>query len=92
MNESLLELRQRRGELLARIKVQRGQLADLASSWEAPLAFADRGIAALRFLRRHTVLLARVVALIVARRQGVSGLFNRAWLAWKSLRHFAGLL
>ncbi len=91
MNESLLELRQRRGELLARIEVQRGQLADMASRWEAPLAIADQGLSVLRFLRGHPVLLAAVVALVVARRQGVVGLLQRAWLAWKSLRHFGHL-
>jgi hypothetical protein len=91
MNESLLGIRQRRGELLARIEIQRGQLADLASGWEAPLALADQGIAVVRFLRRHTVLFAGLVALVVVRRQGAAGLFQRAWLAWKSLRHFAHL-
>ncbi len=91
MNERMLELRQRRGELLARIDTQRGQLAEIASSWERPLALADRGVSVLRFLRGHPLLVGGAVALGVLRRRGVAGLFKRAWQVWKSYRYFAGL-
>lgn len=91
MNERILELRQRRGELLARIDAQRGQLAEIASSWEGPLALADRGVSVVRFLRGHPLVVAGAVALVVLRRQGVGGLFRRALLVWKGYRYFADL-
>jgi hypothetical protein len=91
MNERMLELRQRRGELQVRIEVQRGQLAEIASSWERPLALADRGISVLRYLRGHPLLVGGAVALVVLQRRGVAGLLKRAWQMWKSYRYFAGL-
>ncbi len=91
MNERVLELRQRRGELLARIEVQRGQLAEIAASWEGPLALADRGVAILRFLRGHPLLVAGAAALVVLRRRGVAGVFSRAWQVWRGYRRFADL-
>ncbi len=91
MNERMLELRQRRGELLARIEAQRGQLAEIVSRWERPLALADQGVSAVRFLRGHPLLVGGAVALVVLRRRGVAGLLKRAWQMWKSYRYFAGL-
>jgi hypothetical protein len=91
MNERMLELRQRRGELLARIDVQRGQLAEIASSWEGPLSLADHGVSIVRFLRGHPLLVAGVVAFVVQRRRGVAGLFKRALQVWKGYRYFADL-
>lgn len=91
MNERLLVLRQRRGELLARIDAQRGQLAEIAACWESPLALADKGVSILRFLRGHPLLVAGGIAFVVLRRRGVAGLFGRAWQLWQGYRHFADL-
>lgn len=91
MNERMLELRQQRGELLARIDAQRGQLAEITSSWEGPLALADRGVSILRYLRGHPLLVAGAAALVVLRRRGLAGLFRRALLVWKGYRYFADL-
>ena len=91
MNERMLVLRQRRGELLARIDAQRAQLAEIAAGWERPLALADKGVSILRFLRGHPLLLAGGVAFVVLRGQGVAGLFRRAWQLWQGYRHFADL-
>ena len=91
MNERMLELRQRRGELRARIDAQRGQLAEIASTWEKPLALADQGVSILRFLRGHPLLVAGVVSLVVLRGRGLAGLFGRAWQVWKGYRYFADL-
>lgn len=88
MNERMLELRQRRGELLARIAVQRGQIGEMASRCEGPLALADQGVAALRFLRGHPLLVGGVAALVVWRRKGMAGLLRRSWLLWKGYRYF----
>lgn len=88
MNERMLELRQRRGELLARIAVQRGQLVEVISRGEVPLALADQGVAAVRFLRGHPLLVGGIAALLVWRRNGMAGLFRRSWLLWKGYRYF----
>ncbi|MDD1678411.1 MAG: YqjK-like family protein [Methanomicrobiales archaeon] len=91
MNERLLELRQRRGELLERIDAQRAQLAEIASIWEQPLAIADRGMSVVRFLRDHLPIVVGVAALVVARRRGLRGLLKRALRVWRTFRFFLGL-
>ena len=78
MNKRMLELRQQRAGLRARVETQRGQLADIGSSWKGPLALADQGVSILRFLRGHPLALAGVVALVVLRRRNVVDLFSRA--------------
>ncbi|OGS91814.1 MAG: hypothetical protein A2Z95_07845 [Gallionellales bacterium GWA2_60_18] len=82
---------QRRGELLARIAAQRGQVADTAARWQAPLAIADRGVAAIRFLRERPLLVAGVATLFVIRRRGMLGLVRLGWMAWKGYRYLGSL-
>ena len=89
MSNQMLRVMQRRGELLARIAAQRGQVAEVGARWQTPLALADRGLAAVRFLRSHPVLVAGVAALLVIRRRGVTGLARSGWRAWKVYRYFA---
>lgn len=91
MNERMSALMQRRGELLARIAAQRGQVAQLASRWEAPLALADQGLAVARYLRAHPVLVAGGVALLVLRRRGVSGLLRGGLRVWQGYRYFTAV-
>lgn len=91
MNERLLELRQRRGELLARIAVQRGQVGEIASRCEGPLALADQGLSVFRFLRARPLLVAGVAALLVWRRRGAAGMIRTGWWAWKGYRYLAGI-
>jgi hypothetical protein len=92
MNEKLFELMQDRGELLARIAAQREQLAEIGQHWRAPLALADQGVAVVRFLRCHPLLVAGVVALFVIRRRGMAGLVRGVWRVWKGYRSFTFLL
>lgn len=89
MNEEMFELMQSRGELLARIAAQREQVAEIGTQWQTPLALADQGMAAVRFLRGHPVLVAGVVAFFVIRRGGVAGLLRGMWRVWKGYRYFA---
>lgn len=91
MNRQMAALMRRRGELLARIAAQRGQVADIAARWETPLAIADRGVAAFRFLRERPLLAAGMGALFVIRRRGMMGLVRLGWMAWKGYRYFAGV-
>jgi len=89
MNRQMLEVMQRRGELLARIASQREEAAQIGARWETPLAFADKCLDAVHFLRSRPALVAGVVALFVVRRRGLIGLARGGVLAWKGYRYFA---
>ena len=91
MNKQMLEVMQKRGELLARIASQREQVAEMGARWQTPLALADQGLAAMRFLRSNPVLVAGVAALFVIRRRGVAGLVRGVWRMWKGYRYFTAL-
>lgn len=91
MNKQMHAVMRRRGELLERIAAQRGQLAEAGARWQAPLALADRGLAAARFLRARPALVVAIVALFIIRRRGMAGLVRNCWLAWKGYRHFAAI-
>lgn len=88
MNEKIAELRQKRGELLARIAAQRIQLAEVATQFSIPLALADKGVAAARYLRSHPLLVAGITAFFVARRRGLAGLLSVGRWLWKGYRYF----
>ena len=83
MNKQMFALMQRRGELLAKIAAQREQVAVTAIRWQAPLAFADKGLATMRFLRSNPVLVAAAVAILVIRRRGATGLVTAGWRMWR---------
>jgi YqjK-like protein len=89
MSERMFELRQRRGELLARIEMQRGQLAEITSAWKGPLEVADQGVSVLQFLRGHPLLVAAIAAIVFARRRSVAGLLKTAWQMWSTFRSFS---
>jgi hypothetical protein len=91
MNEKLFELKQRRGKLLARIAAQRGQIAEAGAEWDAPLALADRGIAGVRYVRRHPLMVAGAMAFILIRRRSAAGLMWGAWRLWKGFRYFSSM-
>jgi len=91
MNRQMSETRLRRDLLLARIAAQREEVADLGARWQAPLALADQGLAAVHFLRSHPVLIAGAAALLVVRRRGVMGLMKGGWKLWKGYRLLAAL-
>lgn len=91
MTKKRLELAQRRSELLARIAKQRGQLADVAAEWNAPLAMADRAVAAVIFLRRHPLMVVGVTAVILMRRNRVAALMLGVWRVWKGYRYFISI-
>lgn len=83
MNKQMLAVMQRRGELLAKIAAQREQVAATAMRWQTPLAFADKGLAVVRFLRSNPALVAVVVAIVVVRRRGVAGAVTAGWRMWR---------
>jgi hypothetical protein len=91
MNEKLLGLTQRRSELLARIAVQREEMAEIEAEWNAPLALADQGMAAVRYLRHHPFLVAGAMAFFVISRHRVAGLMWGVWRVWKGYRDFVSI-
>lgn len=91
MNNSILDVMQQRGELQARIALQRGELAEIGKSLETPLAIADHVWAAARYLRSRPMLITGVAALIVLKRRGFAGLLKRVWRVWVGYRYFASL-
>jgi len=88
MNDRMLVLRQRRGELVARIDMQRGQLAGISSAWEGKLAVLDRGIEIAHFIRAHPFMLAGLSIVVAMRRRGIAGLVRSSLLLWKGYRLF----
>ena len=78
-----------RSELLTRIAAQREQMTEIGSEWQAPLALADHGMKAVRYLRRHHPLLVAgvVVVLLVIRRRSMAGLVGGLLGAWKGYRY-----
>jgi hypothetical protein len=91
MNEKMVGLMRRRGELLAKIATQRDQLGEIGKQLQIPLALADRGVAAVRFLRGHPLLTAGVATFVVIRRRGLAGLLRGAWRLWKGYRYVTGV-
>jgi hypothetical protein len=87
MNRKIAELKHRRGELLARIAAQREQMSTIGADLRTPLALADRGVAAVRYLRNHPLLAAGVLAFVVLHRRGVAALMGRVLGVWKSYRY-----
>jgi hypothetical protein len=84
MKSRLIELAERRERLVAKIALQRGELARHAAPWQGVCAMADKGVAAARFLQRHPGLVAGVVGLFVALRpRRAFAWLGRGWSLWK---------
>lgn len=94
MNDSMFKLMQNRSKLLAKIAAQRGQMTEIEAEWRAPMALADRGVAIVRFLRCHPLLVSGAMAIILFRRRsmtGMTGLMWGVWRTWKSYRDFTSI-
>jgi len=91
MNNQMYAVMQHRAELLARIASQRGQVAEIGERLQTPLAFADLGVAAARFLRFHPVLGAGVIAAMVIRRRGVAGMARVFWRVCRGYCYFTAI-
>lgn len=87
MNERLLEVRQRRGELLRIIAAQRETLAESVTRWQYPLAMLDKGWSVAGNLRRHPLLVTAVAALLVARRRSLAGALKWGLVVWRGYRY-----
>ncbi|MGO9446716.1 MAG: YqjK-like family protein [Thiobacillaceae bacterium] len=89
MSKELARLAERRNHLVAQAAEQRTALAQSLEPWQAPLALADQGIAALRYIRRHPALSTGAALVMVALRPKPTGKWlRRLWLAWQLGRKF----
>ena len=91
MNKKLLRLAERRERLVAQTAAQRVAVAENIEPWRMPLALADQGLSALRYIRRHPEWIAGVVVLIAALRPGRAGKWlGRGWVTWQVLHKLGG--
>jgi hypothetical protein len=85
MNRKLIELADRRAVLVRRAAAQRMELSQALAPWRGPLAVADEGLAAIRYIRNHAALLVGVVAFVTPFRPlRLAGLLRRGWLVWRT--------
>jgi hypothetical protein len=91
MNVRLIELARKREGLVARSAAQREQLSGLVRQLERPLAIADKGMTAARFVRAHPMVFAgggAVAAFLIGRRLGgLHKIAGMLWGGWKILSH-----
>ena len=89
--QRLTDLYQRRADLLVRSAAQRVELGEACSTWRLPLAMADRGVAAWRFVHKHPVLLAGVGTVFAMTQPRLTlKWFRRGWTLWQSYRGLTG--
>lgn len=87
MSSRLIELAERREHLVAKIALQRGELAHHAASWKGVFATVDKGVAGLRYLRQHPGLLVGAAALLlVFRPRRALNWVKWGWPAWRVVK------
>ena len=79
MNKRLVELEDRRYQIVEKIAAQRVELAEIALRFKTPLSLLDRGAKAVRFVREHPAMAGGgVLAFVALRRHGLIGLVRKA--------------
>lgn len=87
MSERLLELATRRGELTARIAMQRATIAAHAYPLAGVLGVADQAAAGVEWLKRRPAIIAAAVAVFVVLRPGRVLRWGRSVLfVWRGVR------
>jgi hypothetical protein len=80
-------IRQRRAELIARAAQQRDDIAAALGTLRAPLAVADKGIAAVTYVKSHPgIAAAAIVATAVISPRRTLRWAQRAILIWRGIR------
>ena len=91
MNEKLIRLAERRERLVAQAAAQRMTLAQNIEPWRNPLARADQGLAALRYIRSHPAWIVGGVVLLAVLRPGRIGKWlGRGWVTWQMIHKLRG--
>jgi hypothetical protein len=87
VSEETSSLALRRSRLIALAEVQRRRLAGDVEPWRKPLALADRGIAAARFIGHHPAwVVGSAVAPLALRTTGMGTWFRRGLAALRIVR------
>lgn len=83
MNPILIHLAEQRARLIAKAASQREELTLAFSGLHRPLALADKGIHALRYLGQHPLLVVGALAIaVVMRPKRWFNMLESGWLAW----------
>lgn len=91
MNDKLIRLAERRERLVAQAAAQRMTLAQNIEPWRNPLARADQGLAALRYIKSHPAWIVGGVVLLAALRPGrVWKWLGRSWVTWQMMHKLRG--
>jgi hypothetical protein len=92
MNKKLLVLALRRESLVLETEQQRMQLAHIVDTWRAPLALADQGLAAIRFIRKHPIWMASCGAFLLKllRPSRLGKWFQRGLMVWQVIKRLRG--
>lgn len=91
MRHKLQRLAERRAQLVAQAAAQREALAQGIEPWRTPLALADQGLAAVRYLKRHPSWLIGAGVLLATMRPGIFGTWlRRGLLAWQVMHKLLG--
>lgn len=91
MNDKLIRLAERRERLVAQAAAQRMTLAQSIEPWRTPLARADQGLAALRYIKSHPAWIVGGVVLLAALRPNRIGKWlGRGWVTWQMMRKLRG--
>ena len=87
MNRRLAQIYARRERLVAKAAAQRDEVALLLTPWAAPLALADKGVAAATYVRAHPgLVLAAAAALAVLSPKRALRWARRAYTVWRGYR------
>ena len=91
MNANLVRLAERRERLVAQAAMQRRTLAQDVEPWRIPLALADQGLTALRYIKSHPEWIVGVVVLLAALRpRRVGKWLGRGWVSWQVMHRLRG--
>ena len=91
MNDKLIRLAERRERLVAQAAAQRMALAQNIEPWRTPLARADQGLAALRYIKNHPAWIVGGVALLaILRPSRIGKWLGRGWVTWQMMRKLRG--
>ena len=91
MNANLVRLAERRERLVAQAAMQRRTLAQDIEPWRIPLALADQGLNALRYIKSHPEWIVGVVVLLAALRpRRVGKWLGRGWVSWQVMHRLRG--
>ncbi len=90
MNKKLLKLAQRRENLVLEAEAQRAQLTQIVDTWRPALSLADRGVAAIDFIKKHPVMMAGTSAILlkVLRPSRIGKWLGRGLVAWQMVSKF----